>query len=166
MIDPPSRSAQKRAAESAQALGVRLAELTPERLDGLPIPDRLRAAIDEYRRITSHPARKRQRQFIGRLMRDVDADAIREALDSLDRTSARDRAAFHDTEAWRDRLLREPAARDEWLARHPGVARADVERLIKAATAARDETARRRQARALFRLLRAEAPSDPDPSPG
>lgn len=87
--DKPSKSARKRAAHAAQALGERLVGLRREELDGLELPERLREAIEAAQQIRARGALARQRQFIGKLMREVDLTAIEEAL------SARDRARHH-----------------------------------------------------------------------
>jgi len=80
----PSRSARKRESHDLRRLGGDLVELRPERLAALPLPERLREAIADARRLTSFGARRRQVQFIGKLMRQLDDDvvaAIRSALE-------------------------------------------------------------------------------------
>jgi ribosome-associated protein len=76
----PSRSARKRAALAAQRLGVTLLELRQVELDALDLPEELRAALTEARRLTSRAALARQRQYIGRLMRAVDPEPLERAL--------------------------------------------------------------------------------------
>lgn len=76
----PSRSARKRAAESLQKLGVRLVGLRDAELQALVLPEELLAAIHEARRLRARPAIARQRQYIGRLMREVDPEPIERAL--------------------------------------------------------------------------------------
>jgi ribosome-associated protein len=76
----PSRSARKRAALAAQKLGVTLLALKPAELDALALPEELRAALEEARRLTSRAALARQRQYIGRLMRAVDPAPLERAL--------------------------------------------------------------------------------------
>jgi ribosome-associated protein len=78
----PSRSARKREAEAAQRLGVRLVELRETELSALQLPEQLLNAIRELRRLKSRSAQARQRQFVGRLMRDVDPAPIERALDA------------------------------------------------------------------------------------
>jgi len=77
---PPSKSARKRAAHAAQKLGERLAGMREEELAELPLEDALRAALAEARRLTSRGARARQHQYIGKLMRGADIEAIEAAL--------------------------------------------------------------------------------------
>ncbi len=87
---PPSKSARKRAAQAAQALGEALIELREAELDALGLPERLAEAIREARGIKSRGADARQRQYIGRLMREVDLEAIRGALAARHARSAQD----------------------------------------------------------------------------
>ena len=77
---PPSKSARKRAAHAAQDLGVELVRLRDRELEALELPEELLEAIRAARRITSRAAGARQRQYIGRLMREVDPAPIRAAL--------------------------------------------------------------------------------------
>ncbi len=81
----PSRSSRKRAAEAAQKLGVRLVGLREAQLAAIELPEELRTAIREARRLRHGPALARQHQYIGRLMRDVDPGPIELALDGPDR---------------------------------------------------------------------------------
>jgi ribosome-associated protein len=77
---PPSKSARKRAAHAAQALGERLVRMREEELARLPLPEELRDAIAEARRITHRGALARQQQYIGKLMREIDVTALEAAL--------------------------------------------------------------------------------------
>jgi ribosome-associated protein len=77
---PPSKSQRKRDAHAAQRLGQRLVAMRERELDGLPLDESLRDALDEARRLTSHGARARQLQYIGKLMRGADVDAIEATL--------------------------------------------------------------------------------------
>lgn len=77
---PPSKSARKRAAQAAQKLGERLVSMRAHDLATLPLPEDLREAIAEARRLTSRGALARQHQYIGKLMRDIDLAALQAAL--------------------------------------------------------------------------------------
>ncbi|MGH8291926.1 MAG: ribosome biogenesis factor YjgA [Gammaproteobacteria bacterium] len=150
----PSRSQLKREVEALQKLGEQLVELPEQQLAALSLPEKLHDAVAQARRITSYGALKRQRQYIGRLMRDVDAALIRARLEELRGAGRLSRARFQDAERWRDRLLREgDAVLEEFLARHPQTDRPHLRRLLR--EAARDAAAGRppRQARALFRYI-------------
>jgi ribosome-associated protein len=106
----PSKSARKRAAHDAQKLGERLVELRDTELERLALPERLVDAIRAARNIRSHGALARQRQLIGKLMRDVDPEPILEALEERGRFAALEAERFRRIEGWRDRLLREGEA--------------------------------------------------------
>ena len=80
---PPSKSSRKREAHALQKLGEELVQMRAADLARLPLPESLRDAIDEARRLTSRGALARQRQFIGKLMRDIDVEPILTALDGL-----------------------------------------------------------------------------------
>src|SRR5687767_11318416 len=101
----PSRSARKRAAQSAQELGERLIDLPEPDLAALGLPEELAAAVREARRITSRAAGARQRKYIGKLMRDLDCTPIAAALDARSVEAALATQRFARAEGWRDRLL-------------------------------------------------------------
>ena len=82
LADRPSRSARKRAAEQLQKLGVRLVGLREARLDELELPEELREALREARRLRGQSALARQHQYIGRLMRELDPAPIEALLDA------------------------------------------------------------------------------------
>jgi len=153
----PSKSARKRAAQAAQELGEQLVELSDAELDALDLPERLRDAIDEAKRITSRAAAARQRQFIGRLMREVDLEPIRAALAERSLKAAAEAQRFRRIETWRERLIAEgPAALEELAQSYPDAASEDFARQVAAARAERSRTgATAPAARELFRSLRA-----------
>jgi hypothetical protein len=84
----PSKSQKKRDMHALQEMGAELVELSAERLARIDMPDDLREALREAQRLTKHEARRRQMQYIGRLMRDVDPAPLREALDVVKGASA------------------------------------------------------------------------------
>lgn len=121
--DAPSRTELKQEADALQRLGVALIDLRAEALQRLGLPDALQTALQQARRLTDHGARRRQLQFIGKLMRRLPADvlsAARAALEQQQRGSAAETAALHAAEGWRERLLGEDAALSVWLREHPG----------------------------------------------
>src|SRR5487761_1576 len=150
--ESPSRSQEKREAEALQKLGEQLISLPKKQLEMLPLPDSLRDAIEQARRITSHGALKRQRQYLGRLMREIDPQPLRSKLDELRGADKAANARFHQNERWRDRLIVEgDAAFAEFLVQHPQADRQHLRRLML--DAASDAAAGRppRHARELFR---------------
>jgi ribosome-associated protein len=152
-----SRTQRKRAALDLQNLGKRLVELDAGDLATVPVPPELDEAIGLWRRIRSHEAKRRQLQFIGKLMRRIDLEPIEAALDRIDGSSAEARYAFRQLETWRDRLLGEDRALTEYLDQHPHADRQALRHQIARVRKAADEAQQRAQARALFRLLRSFA---------
>jgi ribosome-associated protein len=151
----PSKTQRKRDMLALQQLGEELILLPTERLNSLELPEDLLDAILEARRITKWGALRRQRQYIGRLMREIDAQAIRARLEDWNNAAARDLAPLTRAERWRERLLRDDDALRELLSRFPD---ADEQRLRTLIHAARHEVVNTRPAhnfRALFRALRA-----------
>jgi ribosome-associated protein len=101
----PSKSARKREHLALQELGERLIALPDHELDALPVTDELAKAVRDAAKIRSRSALKRQKQYIGRLMRTADAGAILAALERREAGAAVAKRLFTDAESWRDRLL-------------------------------------------------------------
>ncbi|GAB4469688.1 MAG: ribosome biogenesis factor YjgA [Burkholderiaceae bacterium] len=149
----PSKTQRKREMTALQALGAELVKLAPEQRARIELPDALRDAIAVLDRIASFEARRRQMQYIGRLMRSVDADAIRAAIGRATGDSKEAVALMHRCERWRDRLLDDDGALTEFLAAYP---QADAQRLrstIRAARRERDAGGPPKHTRALYRGL-------------
>ena len=153
--EAPSKSARKREALDLQSLGEALIELPPAELDALDLPETLHDAIVAARDITSRGAGVRQRQFIGKLMRKVDAEPIRAALE---RRRDADRARLRSEryiEQWRDRLLADDAAVwQELQSSHLDAPVDELRSLVRQARAERDSARPPAAARRLFRRLR------------
>ena len=151
----PSKSQLKREMEALQALGKRLVEINDEQLASVELPERLREAVLEARRIRSREGRRRQLQYIGKLMRDLDPAPIRARFDAWDGQSTAATAAHHHAERWRERLLDEEDALTEFARECPA---ADLQQLrVCMREARKDRLAGRasRHYRDLFRLVRA-----------
>jgi ribosome-associated protein len=155
--EPPSKSERKRAAQAAQDLGEALISLPETELALLGLPEELVEALRAARRITSRSAGARQRQFIGKLMRELDLEPVRERLRARSEQASREAERFKRIESWRDRLLNEGAAAlselEKW---RPDLDRAQLARLIGQAQRERSRTGRVGIAgRELFRALTA-----------
>ena len=152
----PSKSARKREARAAQDLGTRLIALKESDLVALELPEKLFDAIMLAKRITARGGLARQRQYIGKLMRDVDHAPIEAALNARSRGAALDAEKHKRVEAWRARLLTEgPAALEELLQLRPDADRKSLQLLIGKASGARvDSGSREAASRELFRTLR------------
>jgi ribosome-associated protein len=134
----PSKTRLKKAMHELQALGEALTTLADDRLDALALPEALRDAVQEFRRTRSHEGRRRQMQYIGKLMRQVDIEPIREAVASARLGGARDALALHEAERWRDDLLAGDDALTRWMDAHPHT---DLQQLRSLVRSARKEAA-------------------------
>ena len=152
----PSKSARKRDAAAAQDLGTRLIALKESDLEALELPEKLFDAIMLAKRITARGGLARQRQYIGKLMRDIDTAPVEAALGAKSRGAAIDAEKHKRLEAWRARLLTEgPVALDDLMKWCPDADRKSLQVLIQKATGARvDSGSREAAARELFRTLR------------
>jgi ribosome-associated protein len=150
----PSKSQLKREMLELQDLGAELVKIPAHQLTSLELPEKLLDALELARRITSHGAQKRQRQYIGRLLRDLDAAPIRALLEQLKGTDRVSKARFQENERWRERLIGEgDAALAEFLARHPEADRQHLRRLVREAAQEAAAGKPPRHARELFRYL-------------
>ncbi|MEI7784157.1 MAG: ribosome biogenesis factor YjgA [Betaproteobacteria bacterium] len=117
-----SKTDLKRESAELQRLGEQLLELRADLMAGLSLPDKLLDALGQVRRITNFEGRRRQMQFIGKLMRQLDEDsveAVRQAIDVQHRGSAEETAALHLAEQWREQLMASDEALAPWVAQHP-----------------------------------------------
>ena len=149
-----SKTRKKREMLELQALGVALMRLPDSQLETIDIPQALREALFEAKRIKSHEARRRQMQYVGRLMRDIDAAPIRAALAEIDGGSARATARHRRLEAWRERLIGDDEALTAFAAEHPGADLQALRALIRNARKEQKEGKPPRAYRELFRVLK------------
>lgn len=150
----PSKSRRKKDAHALQDMGTALVALSRERLERIPMPDKLRQAVLEAQRITKHEARRRQMQYIGKLMRDADPAPIQEALDVINGVSATEVARQHRLERLRTRLMEDEAVLGEVVATHPGADLQQLRQLRRNALREREQDKPPRAFRELFRVLR------------
>jgi ribosome-associated protein len=132
----PSRTELKRESEELQKLGEALLTLRADLMDRLALPEKLLDALAELRRITNFEGRRRQLQFVGKLMRGLDEqkhEEIREALEEQQGGSARETLALHEAERWRDDLIARDEALHEWVAAHPATDTQQLRALIRQA---------------------------------
>ena len=160
-----SKTRRKHAMLELQALGAELVELPAARIAALGLPEDLAQAIDAARRITAHEGRRRQIQYIGRLMRDVDPAPIRAALDVAKGGSREATARQHLLERWRARLLDDDAALTEFADAHPGTDLQELRALIRNARHELKIGRPPRAFRELFAFLRASAERHEPPPP-
>jgi ribosome-associated protein len=153
---PPSKTQRKKDMHALQAIGAELVRLRRDQLQRVELPDELREAVEFAHRVTSHEGRRRHMQYIGKLMRHADAEAIRAGIARVTGESRASVALMHLAERWRERLLADDAALTEFVAAHPA---ADVQWLRATIRATRRESATQqapRHARELYRWLHQE----------
>ena len=140
-----------------QSLGAALVALPEAQVSGMRLEGRLLEAVLEAKRVKSHEARRRQLQYIGRLMRAVDPEPIRAQLAAVEGSSAQAAAAHRRLEAWRERLLSDDTALTSFAAEHPGADLQEIRALIRNARKEQNEGKPPRAYRDLFRALKALA---------
>jgi ribosome-associated protein len=159
----PSKSARKRAATAGQELGERLVGMSEAELAALPLPEVLREAIRVARGLRSRGSQARQRQYIGRIMREVDVAPILQQLEAGTRAQTLDSAHLRRIEGWRDRLIAEG---DDGLTALGELCpltadrRAKLSIVLHEAQGGVSEPRRTATRRALFRELRTLLPED------
>jgi len=141
-----------------QALGEKLVKLKREQLSQMALPEALLDAILEAQRIKSREALRRQLQYVGRLMRDVEAGPIREQLAILGGQSRQHTAWLHLLERWRERLLTDESSFLAFAQEHPGADLQHLRALCRNALRERERASPPRSYRALFDALRAIIP--------
>jgi ribosome-associated protein len=149
-----SRTKKKQQVEELQKLGAALIALPAVTLGALGLPAELLAAVLDAQRITSHEARRRQVQFIGKVMRRIDPAPVRAAVAAIAGQSAATRARQKRLEQWRERLISDDAALTDFASEH---AAADLQAMRTLIRNARKEIAESKPPRAqreLFRVLR------------
>lgn len=150
-----SKSQRKREAQALFRLGQQLAELTATQLDQLPIPARVRDAVEDAQRIRSFGARKRQLLFLAKQLREADTQALESAMAEHLAEGAEDRATLHRIERWRERLLAEGLdGINELAASHPQLDRQRLRSLVRKAASEAERELPPAAARMLFRELR------------
>lgn len=152
--EPISKTKRKAAMDELQDIGVTLVGLPKEKLNKLNLPEVLLDAVNEAKRITANGATRRQAQYIGRLMRNVDTAPILEQLQRWEGKNTAENAYFHRLENWRTRLIADENSLSEFLQEYPGIDTQQIRTLIR--NARREEVASKppKSSRELFKLLR------------
>jgi len=150
-----SKSQRKREVEALQDVGEQLIKLKPAQLNKLDLPEKLRLAIDDAQKIRSRGALRRQRQYIGRLMREQEGEGIAQQLAALLHPHVEDTAYLHKLERWRDRLIDEgDVAIDALVAEHPRAERQIVRQYVRSVRKEREKSLPPKSARTLFQYLK------------
>ncbi len=149
-----SKTRIKQQMQELQDLGTTLVELPADKLRQIDMPENLLEAVLAARKITAHGGRRRQLQYIGKLMRNVDPAPIQEKIDQWNGNHAAETARMHQLENWRKRLIEDDAALSEFLDQH---STADVQHLRNLIRNARKEAAASKppkSSRELFKVIR------------
>ncbi len=152
--DGPSKTQRKNDAHALQELGAALVALNRAHLSQVELPESLYDAVLAAQKITSHEGRRRQLQFIGKLMRNVDPAPIQARIDAWNSVSTEQVALMHRIERWRDRLLAEPAALGELATSFPQADLQPLRTLIRNTQREREQNKPPKNYRAMFQLLR------------
>jgi len=129
----PSKSALKARDHALQDLGAALSELPSGRLAALDMPDDLREAIRDYRSIRAHGAKKRQRKFLGRLLRHMDTEPFEKVIEEFRTGNRAEARALHQVERWRDELVADDEAVTRWMSEHPDTDAQHLRSLVRSA---------------------------------
>jgi ribosome-associated protein len=158
--EPLSKTKRKAAMQALQDLGEELIALNKERLAQLTLPELLLDAVKEAQRTTAHGALARQKQYIGKLMREIDTAPISDQLQRWKGTHQAENAHFHQLEKLRARLLQDDDALAEYLRAHPTADSQQLRTLIRNARREADVGKPPKSSRELFKLLREQAETD------
>ena len=150
----PSKTKKKQEMHELQRLGAALVQLSAAHFERMSLPEELAQAVREARRIRSHEAKRRQVQFIGRLMRELDPEPIRAQLAIMEGGSAQARAGHQRVEHWRARLMEDDAALTEFVREHPAADLQKLRALLRNARKEQEEGRPPRAYRDLFRVVR------------
>jgi len=155
--EAPSKSELKRQMLSRQKLGEKLTQLNKQQLSTIPLDTTLVEAITDYQRFRHNEAKRRQMQFIGKLMRNVDVEVIEHAYQLTQSGSEASKKIEHKLEYWRDRLIGEgDAAINEAMVEFPQLDRQAVRQLIREALKEKKENKPPAASRKLFKFLKQE----------
>lgn len=150
----PSKSQRKRDMTALQDLGAQLVALSGDQLKKMELPDILRLAVRDAQRFTAHEARRRQMQYIGKLMRSIDPAPIKAVLDEINGVSAAATARQHQLERLRTRFMEDESVLGEIAGEHPGADLQLLRQLRRNALKEREQSKPPRAYRELFRVLR------------
>ena len=158
-MEKPSRTQQKKKAQDLQKIGERLLDLPDSDLKSLDIPQELKTALLTERTMTRHGAKRRQRQFIGALMRTIDPEPVLAAVARLDMNREMAARHFQEMEAWRDRLISPPKpgmppALKRFMTEFPHADRQRLSQLIRNRVKAQGTPKQQKTGRALFQYIR------------
>ena len=156
-----SKTRKKKDMTALQDLGAQLVELNADQIASMQLPESLLAAVLEAQRLNKREARRRQLQYIGRIMRDIDATPIRDRLEEWRGQGREHTAQLHNLERWRDELLVGDPALARFLHEYPGADSQKLRTLIRNARREQSTALPPKSYRELFRVLREMTTEEP-----
>ncbi len=159
----PSKSLVKRQMTALQKIGQALADMPMDRLKRSPAGPALLEAIREYQRTRSHEGRRRQLQFIGKVMRNEDGELLEKWIAGETLDQRLDVTRMHAAEQWRDKLIEQPTLLAEFIRAYPVALDTDLHTLIRNARNEKEKNKPPKSARELFKLIKSwvSVPGDP-----
>lgn len=160
-----SKTQAKKASHDLQDLGEAVVALPADRLKDLALDEGLMYAIEQFKKTKTHEGRRRQMQYIGKLMRRTDPEPMQEAVAAMNLGQAKDALTLHQAERWRAELLADDAALTTWMQEHPQTDLQQLRSLVRSArkdAAAVPEKRSGKAVRDLFKFIRAalQVPSE------
>lgn len=153
-----SKTQAKKASHDLQDLGEAVVALPADRLKDLALDEGLMYAIEQFKKTKTHEGRRRQMQYIGKLMRRTDPQPMQEAVAAMNLGQAKDALTLHQAERWRAELLADDAALTTWMQDHPQTDLQQLRSLVRSArkdAAAVPEKRSGKAVRDLFKFIRA-----------
>lgn len=153
--DHESKSQRKRDMLALQKIGESLLKLSADQLSTLDLPENLLTAIKDSKLLTSNEAKRRHLQYIGKLMRHIDPEPVKQALKRMQVAHVKVTEEFHEAESWRDKLVeRGDEELNQFLNEHPAIDRQQLRQLVRKAQHDRKHNKNTGAETALFRHLR------------
>ncbi len=154
-MEPQSRTQKKKDAWDFQLLGERLVKLSSQQLENMEIPNEVMQAVIFAKTIKKHGAYRRQMQYIGALMRKIDPDTIKKALEIIELGDYHKAREFKKIEKWRDELIEgNDALLEEIIIRFPAAERQRLTQLVRNARKEKENNRPPRSSKMLFRYIR------------
>ncbi len=153
LYDGPSKSQKKRDSEAMQKLGIELTRLAPDQLARIELPEDVAQAVQDYKKMKSFGALRRQAQLIGKLMRKLDGAAVREAIDRATGESRAAVAALHRAEKLRDAMIADDKAVTQYIEENPDCDMQRLRQLVRSARKEKADAKPPKSARELYKLL-------------
>ena len=152
--DTISRTQLKLEAEKIQSIGLKLCDLSTSKLKALDLPSNLLEAILAMQKITSNGAKRRQSQYIGKLMRNFDTTELNTIITFWDQQELKEKQHFHNIELWRKKLVEEPGSVNDFLIKHPSDKKLILLDTIKEAIEEKNQDKAPKYNRELFKLIK------------